>query len=182
MSDIVDRAKEVLKGTTPGPWTRGREIDGWRSGRFTVVFAPTDGGPGLPPAKRVVTVDQTRAHHDTEAEANVAFIAEAHSLVPELIAEIERLHTWDGLMSLLDEYYPEDIFPTMEDREDRDPGPRIISLIRQLSDAHVHIEHWKALWRQNTESAGQAMLERDAALRDAEALRIGLSNSGEEES
>lgn len=51
-------------------------------------------------------------------------------LVRELVAELERLHTWDGLMSLLDEHWPEVIFPTIEDQESRDPGPRIVSLIR----------------------------------------------------
>jgi hypothetical protein len=54
-------------------------------------------------------------------------------IVPELIAELERLHSWDGLMSLLDEHWPEDIFPTMDDRPDRDPGPRIVSLARRLA-------------------------------------------------
>lgn len=46
------------------------------------------------------------------------------------LAEVERLHTWDGLMSLLDEHWPEDIFPTLQDDPDRDPGPRIVSLLR----------------------------------------------------
>lgn len=55
-------------------------------------------------------------------------------LVMELIAEIERLHSWDGLMSLVDEHYPEDIFPTMEDRPNRDPGPRIVSLLRTVDE------------------------------------------------
>lgn len=53
---------------------------------------------------------------------------------PQLVAEIRRLHTWDGLMSLLDEHYPVDIFPTEPDRDDRDPGPRIISLLRTVSE------------------------------------------------
>lgn len=47
-----------------------------------------------------------------------------------LTDELTRLHTWDGLMSLLDDHWPESIFPTVEDREDRDAGPRIVSLIR----------------------------------------------------
>lgn len=58
----------------------------------------------------------------------------------ELLAEVERLHSWDGLMSLLNEHYPEDIFPTMQDREDRDPGPRIVSLIRTLGQLRTQLD------------------------------------------
>jgi hypothetical protein len=39
---------------------------------------------------------------------------------------------WDDLMALLDENYPASVFPTTEDREDRDTGPRIISLMRTI--------------------------------------------------
>jgi hypothetical protein len=54
-------------------------------------------------------------------------------IMRELVAEVERLHSWQGLMSLLDEHYPESIFPTTEDDEDRDSGPRIVSLIRRIN-------------------------------------------------
>jgi hypothetical protein len=47
-----------------------------------------------------------------------------------VLAELERLNSWHGLMSVLDEKYPEDIFPTREDDDARDPGPRIVSLLR----------------------------------------------------
>jgi hypothetical protein len=50
--------------------------------------------------------------------------------VPTLLADVYRLHSWNGLMALLDEHWPEDIFPTREDDTARDPGPRIISLLR----------------------------------------------------
>lgn len=53
-------------------------------------------------------------------------------LVRELVSHLEELHSWVGLMSLLDEHWPEDIFPTQEDTEQRDPGPRIVSLIRTV--------------------------------------------------
>lgn len=39
-------------------------------------------------------------------------------------------HSWAGLMALLDEHWPEDIFPTREDDIRRDAGARIVSLIR----------------------------------------------------
>lgn len=55
--------------------------------------------------------------------------------IEPLVAEMKRLHTWDGIMSLLDEHYPTDIFPHFvgqSDHPDRDPGPRILSLIREV--------------------------------------------------
>lgn len=64
-----------------------------------------------------------------------------------LAAELERLHSWDGLMSLLDEHWPEDVFPTVPDDASRDPGPRIVALLRvrdrlaaALAAAEVQIE------------------------------------------
>lgn len=80
--DPIERAKALLEDVTNGPWTIREEIDGMRSGRKTVVWAGV---------KRIVSVDQTRPHHDACAEGNVAFISAARQLVPELIAEIERL-------------------------------------------------------------------------------------------
>lgn len=56
-------------------------------------------------------------------------------IVEGLLGELERLHTWDGLMSLADEHYPTDIFPHLAgqpDDPDRDPGPRILLLIREV--------------------------------------------------
>lgn len=47
-----------------------------------------------------------------------------------LLGELDRLHSWNGLLELLDEHWPEDIFPTREDDTARDPGPRIVSLLR----------------------------------------------------
>jgi hypothetical protein len=47
-------------------------------------------------------------------------------------AENERLHSWDGLLSILDQIYPESIFPTLADDPYRDTGPRIVSLLRQI--------------------------------------------------
>lgn len=47
----------------------------------------------------------------------------------------DQLASWDFLMELLDEHYPADVFPTLPDTERRDPGPRIVSLIRHLDAA-----------------------------------------------
>ena len=78
----------------------------------------------------------------TAASPHCLYAAER---IEELEAELSRLETWDGLMRLLDRYWPADVFPTRSDESQRDPGPRIVSLIRQLdglrklcSDA----EHW----------------------------------------
>ena len=50
-----------------------------------------------------------------------------------VLAELERLHSWDGLMELLDEKWPEDIFPSLDDDSERDPGARIVSLLRWVN-------------------------------------------------
>lgn len=57
------------------------------------------------------------------------------TVIAELLAEVRRFHTWDGLMSLVDEHYPTGIFPHQAGQPDdstRDPGPRILSLIREI--------------------------------------------------
>lgn len=62
-------------------------------------------------------------------------VIRAARLMSDLLAAYDGLWTWDGLLSILDKHYPADIFPTLPDRVDRDPGPRIVSLIRALSAA-----------------------------------------------
>lgn len=43
--------------------------------------------------------------------------------------------TWDVLMAQLDRHYPADIFgSTAGDNPERDPGPRIVSLIRRINE------------------------------------------------
>jgi hypothetical protein len=48
--------------------------------------------------------------------------------VNDLLAELDRLHTWPGLMSLLDEHYPADVQLGPDD----EPGPRILALVREV--------------------------------------------------
>lgn len=64
-------------------------------------------------------------------------------------AEVERLHSWDGLMELLDEHWPEDVYPTLPDSDERDPGPRIVSALRvqdqlraTLAKVREQADHW----------------------------------------
>jgi hypothetical protein len=63
-------------------------------------------------------------------------VYDGNKLALTLIAELRRLHSWDGLMSLLDEHWPDDIFPTLPDDDQRDPGPRIVSLLRWVERLH----------------------------------------------
>ncbi len=53
-------------------------------------------------------------------------------------AIIDEMSTWATLMDLLDLHYPADIFPTMPDTPNRDPGPRIISLIRTVDQLRTN--------------------------------------------
>lgn len=58
-------------------------------------------------------------------------------------AVIRELHTWDTLMELLDSVYPTAVFPTLPDDPNRDPGPRIISLLRLINAIRTNTD-WKA--------------------------------------
>ncbi|AEK09611.1 hypothetical protein LITTLEE_166 [Mycobacterium phage LittleE] len=92
--ELISRAEQSLGGVTEGPWEVAEEIDGWRAGRPTVIRArnPNPGWEYL----RVVSVGQTRPHFgrmrgtEGQDEANVAFIATARSLVPELLEALKE--------------------------------------------------------------------------------------------
>lgn len=75
-----------------------------------------------------------------------------------LVTELERLHSWDGLMELLDEHWPADIFvvPTLEEvygelyRCNKDgtytranPGVRITGLMRWLDNVRQERKAWE---------------------------------------
>lgn len=82
LAEIQARAEKA----TDGPWLVGEEVDGVRAGRRTVIFA--DGA--LAVRRRVVTVDQTRPHHEP-AERNIEFIAHARTDVPALVAALRAV-------------------------------------------------------------------------------------------
>ncbi|AEJ95293.1 hypothetical protein FDI61_gp009 [Mycobacterium phage Marvin] len=67
MSDVVERAKAALEGVTEGPWTWTHGMDA-----RAMVLGP----------------DNLRVK--LEGYRDAEFIASARSLVPELIAEVER--------------------------------------------------------------------------------------------
>lgn len=51
-----------------------------------------------------------------------------------LRAELDRLHSWAGLLELLDEHWPQDVFsPDAASNEAADPGVRIVALIRWVN-------------------------------------------------
>lgn len=149
-ADAVTAAKNILEGVTEGPWSLNREScdcgDGYGCPHAPWPYAIHG------PANQVVLNEKNPysdrhkrdyGHQVSEiselSDADADFVAAARSLVPELIAEVERLHSWGGLMSLLDEHYPEDIFPTLPDTSNRDPGPRIISLIRRINEIRSEV-------------------------------------------
>lgn len=77
MSELVDRAKASLEGVTPGPW---RHEIGEEHGE-TVHFVQW----GVESSVGIFTGNYGGAGTDAE------FIAASRQLVPELIAEVERL-------------------------------------------------------------------------------------------
>ncbi len=82
-------------------------------------------------------------------------------ITAELRTERDRLHSWAGLMALLDKHYPSDVFGG----DSGDLGPRVIGLIREC-DALRHSA--RELKRIHDECHQQ----RDAAWAEVELLRV----------
>lgn len=80
-------------------------------------------------------------HHRDDVYAAARALVDVWRALPELLDKLEDSvpKSWDGLMMLLDEAYPDDIFPTQDDRPDRDCGPRIVSLVRHLDEARQEL-------------------------------------------
>ena len=57
-----------------------------------------------------------------------------------LSEELDKHHTWDGMMELLDKHYPPSVFTG----ESGDPGARIIVLARALDKANARIAELEA--------------------------------------
>jgi hypothetical protein len=73
------------------------------------------------PKEAAALIDRLERERDTMREA-------VEGLREEM--EEQMKPSWAKLMAMLDEAWPEDIFPTLPDREGRDEGPRIVSLLR----------------------------------------------------
>ena len=52
---------------------------------------------------------------------------------PYHLTPAEQDISWAGLMELLDEHWPADLFPTLQDDPERDAGARIVSLLRWVN-------------------------------------------------
>ena len=98
--DLVARLKDVVRISEPSPASNSLA-----AGRLAV--------------------DAAKERFWQHRQAIIAALERAERLEKE----IERLHTWAGLMSVLDEHYPADVF----DGSSGDPGPRIVALIREIN-------------------------------------------------
>lgn len=75
MSDVVSRASHLLEGITEGPWT----WDEW----------PNRNEIGSPDGQLLAITPSVLAREQSSLDAR--FLAEARQLVPDLVAEVERL-------------------------------------------------------------------------------------------
>lgn len=60
------------------------------------------------------------------------YVRELVAEVRRVQAEVERLHSWAGLMELLDEHWPADIWPMLENDRKADAGHRVMSAMRWI--------------------------------------------------
>lgn len=132
-----DRTKlrELAEKTTPGPWglTYGPNE---RTRLWSDADGYTDDVIALDP-----TTERGKPHPD------MAFIAAVDPST--LLALLDALDdsvpkSWAGLLEILEDAYPEYIFPTLADDPGRDAGPRIISLIRELDATRARLAETEA--------------------------------------
>lgn len=99
--------------------------------------------------------------------------------------------TWEGLLTILDTVYPESVLPTTckRDEPDRDPGARIVSLLRWHDEKDKRIaalaaergehvsarKHLSDLVAKKNDRAERAEAGRDQAKRDRKTALIGNS-------
>jgi hypothetical protein len=70
------------------------------------------------------------------ARAAEGDFAAARAEVSRLSRELDRLHSWQGLMSLLDEHWPATVFKSSTE----DPGPTIVFLLREVHRLRREVE------------------------------------------
>ncbi|AXQ64571.1 hypothetical protein KNU83_gp080 [Mycobacterium phage LilMoolah] len=78
MRDVVERAKAALEGVAYGPWEFDCSDEGMQAVGGPVIWLG-DGDLGF----------RVEAHY--QDDRNAEFVAQARTLVPELVAEVERL-------------------------------------------------------------------------------------------
>ncbi|WP_165803292.1 hypothetical protein [Mycobacteroides abscessus] len=121
MSELVDRAKASLEGVTGGPW----ETRPGATGDPTTTSASVHSG------HRSILVSSDGYHYGYADKADARFIAAARQLVPELIAEVERLQAesahWKSLWQGTVEYSTKII-------QERDEALREVEKLRRAVD------------------------------------------------
>ncbi|WP_026923306.1 hypothetical protein [Glycomyces arizonensis] len=98
----------------------------------------------------------------------------------EARGEVAFHHTWDGLMALVEQHYPEGIFPTVASPDTRDPGPRIVSLVRWVDQLHARNADLHRRLGEHMDDLGDARTERDATRLANSALVEAADRSSDE--
>lgn len=80
--------------------------------------------------KRWVAASAALNARERAMRATVIDVLDLRDALAAARAEIDRLNTWDGLLSILDEHYPAEVF-----EKSPDPGARIVTLTRHLAAA-----------------------------------------------
>lgn len=117
MNDVVECAKAALEGTTDGPWGTDGELiaselvverPGVTSYKHAIADMETDyyAEEGADEGETYGDAEPWRPFEQMEADAE--FIAQARTLVPELVAEVERLREQVRQMRRQTELFMED--------------------------------------------------------------------------
>lgn len=85
MTDVVARAKAALEGVTEGPW----EVSAQATPGYSPHYGVASQGRSYPNVAYAETNYEGYGNGSRKADAE--FISEARSLVPDLVAEVERL-------------------------------------------------------------------------------------------
>ena len=102
--------------------------------------------------------DARYAEHGPIAQA----LADAGVLGPEQARTFPDDYGWSDLMVLLDAHWPDDLFPTLPDTDQRDPGPRIVSLLRWVDRLKADVKALadRAEWPADDDQTLRAALAR----------------------
>lgn len=95
MSDVVEQAKELLEGVTPGPWEASDE----QGDEITVGAGSYLANPGIYNPTDLIVAYDVYSDEDREREQrwrDARFIAAARQLVPDLVAIVEQLRAQIG--------------------------------------------------------------------------------------
>jgi hypothetical protein len=140
------------------------ELADWRHNVAQRAFTPPDADldtvlSSLDSRIASARAEATRLRRERNEARNMAM--DADEALIDARAEIDRLHTWQGLMAILDKHWPATVFPTLEDDVDRDTGPRIVSLLRWVDKLRAEVD--ELTYRAETaEENLQSLVDNDA--------------------